>query len=140
MTDLLKNPIFLNETAAREWLEARVWAKVGSARIAASGSGQVTKLEGKAHVPACTSATNECRQQFTVTVEYCIRASEFPLTKWLAALFLMTASKKGISAHQVHRMLGHQLQIDVVPNASPARGYARWWPIAADGRSWRRGR
>jgi transposase-like protein len=32
--------------------------------------------------------------------------SKIPLTKWLAALFLMTASKKGVSAHQVHRMLG----------------------------------
>ena len=27
MTDLLKNPIFKDETAAREWLEARVWAR-----------------------------------------------------------------------------------------------------------------
>jgi hypothetical protein len=32
--------------------------------------------------------------------------SKIPLSKWLAALFLMTASKKGVSAHQVHRSLG----------------------------------
>jgi hypothetical protein len=47
-----------------------------------------------------------CRQQFTVTVNTVFERSKIPLTKWLAALFLMTASKKGISAHQVHRMLG----------------------------------
>jgi transposase-like protein len=44
--------------------------------------------------------------QFTVTVNTVFERSKIPLTKWLAALFLMTASKKGISAHQVHRMLG----------------------------------
>jgi hypothetical protein len=48
----------------------------------------------------------ECRQQFTVTVNTVFERSKIPLTKWLAALFLMTASKKGVSAHQVHRMLG----------------------------------
>ncbi len=41
-----------------------------------------------------------------MTVEHVFERSKIPLTKWLAALFLMTASKKGISAHQVHRMLG----------------------------------
>jgi molybdenum-dependent DNA-binding transcriptional regulator ModE len=41
-----------------------------------------------------------------VTVKTVFERSKIPLTKWLAALFLMTASKKGISAHQVHRMLG----------------------------------
>jgi hypothetical protein len=49
---------------------------------------------------------NECREQFTVTVKTVFERSKIPLTKWLAALFLMTASKKGVSAHQVHRMLG----------------------------------
>ena len=41
-----------------------------------------------------------------MTVNTVFERSKIPLTKWLAALFLMTASKKGISAHQVHRMLG----------------------------------
>jgi len=41
-----------------------------------------------------------------VTVKIVFERSKIPLTKWLAALFLMTASKKGVSAHQVHRMLG----------------------------------
>ena len=41
-----------------------------------------------------------------MTVGTVFERSKIPLTKWLAALFLMTASKKGICAHQVHRMLG----------------------------------
>ncbi len=108
MVDFLKNPIFQDETAAREWLEARVWAngrvcpKCGNA-----DQDKITKLEGKAHRPGVYQCNEpECRQQFTVTVNTVFERSKIPLTKWLAALFLMTASKKGVSAHQVHRMLG----------------------------------
>src|SRR5580700_7770511 len=32
--------------------------------------------------------------------------SKIPLNKWLLAMHLMMSSKKGISAHQIHRMLG----------------------------------
>src|ERR1700761_8069172 len=108
MTDLLKNPIFLDETAAREWLEARVWA---NGRVCPhcgnADQDKITKLEGKAHRPGVYQCNEtECRQQFTVTVNTVFERSKIPLTKWLAALFLMTASKKGVSAHQVHRMLG----------------------------------
>jgi transposase-like protein len=108
MTDLLKNPIFLDETAARDWLEARVWA---NGRVCPhcgnADQDKLTKLEGKAHRPGVYQCNEPaCRQQFTVTVNTVFERSKIPLTKWLAALFLMTASKKGISAHQVHRMLG----------------------------------
>jgi transposase-like protein len=112
MTDLLKNPIFNDETAAREWLEARVWPKgatcphCGATCPHCGATGEdVTKLEGKAHRPGVYQCS-QCRDQFTVTVKTVFERSKIPLTKWLAALFLMTASKKGVSAHQVHRMLG----------------------------------
>jgi transposase-like protein len=105
MTDLLKNPIFNDETAAREWLEARVWPKGPMCPHCGASEDDVTKLEGKAHRPGLYQCT-ECREQFTVTVKTVFERSKIPLTKWLAALFLMTASKKGVSAHQVHRMLG----------------------------------
>ena len=108
MTDLLKNPIFQDETAARDWLEARVWA---NGRVCPhcgnADQDKLTKLEGKAHRPGVYQCNeSECRLQFTVTVNTVFERSKIPLTKWLAALFLMTASKKGMSAHQVHRMLG----------------------------------
>jgi transposase-like protein len=108
MTDLLKNPIFQDETKAREWLEARVWAGgVTCPHCGTADQDKITKLEGKGHRPGVYQCNEtECRQQFTVTVNTVFERSKIPLTKWLAALFLMTASKKGVSAHQVHRMLG----------------------------------
>jgi transposase-like protein len=108
MADLLKNPIFLDETKARDWLEARVWAK---GRVCPhcgnADQDKITKLDGEAHRPGLYQCNEPaCREQFTVTVGTVFESSKIPLSKWLAALFLMTASKKGISAHQVHRMLG----------------------------------
>jgi transposase-like protein len=47
-----------------------------------------------------------CRKQFTVTVGTVFEDSHVKLTKWLQAIYLIGASKKGISAHQLHRMLG----------------------------------
>jgi transposase-like protein len=102
-TNLLDNPIFTDETKAREWLEARVWPT--GPICPHCGSVEPTKLEGKAH-RAGVYQCNGCREQFTVTVKTVFERSKIPLTKWLAALFLMTASKKGVSAHQAHRMLG----------------------------------
>jgi hypothetical protein len=65
----------------------------------------VTALNGKAHRPGLYQCS-QCREQFTVTVKTVFERSKIPLSKWLAALFLLTASKKGVSAHQVHRSLG----------------------------------
>lgn len=46
-----------------------------------------------------------CRKQFTVTVGTIFEDSHIPIGKWLMAIFLLCASKKGMSAHQLHRML-----------------------------------
>jgi transposase-like protein len=46
-----------------------------------------------------------CRKQFTVTVGTIFEDSHIPIGKWLMALFLLCSSKKGMSAHQLHRML-----------------------------------
>jgi transposase-like protein len=105
MTAILQNPIFTDEIKAREWLEARVWPNGPVCPHCGVTSEHVTKLEGEKHRPGLYQC-NECREQFTITVGTVFERSKIPLTKWLAALFLMTASKKGISAHQVHRMLG----------------------------------
>src|SRR5437764_2275594 len=48
----------------------------------------------------------KCRKQFTVTVGTIFESSHIPLHKWLWAFFLVCSSKKGMSAHQLHRMLG----------------------------------
>jgi transposase-like protein len=48
----------------------------------------------------------DCRSQFTVTVGSVMEDSHIPLSKWVIAVHLLAASKKGMSAHQLHRMLG----------------------------------
>src|SRR5947209_4954747 len=47
-----------------------------------------------------------CRKQFTVTVGTIFESSHIPLHKWLLAFYLLCSSKKGMSAHQLHRMVG----------------------------------
>lgn len=49
---------------------------------------------------------SQCKRQFSVTTGSVFEASHMPLSKWLMAIHLMSASKKGLSAHQLHRMLG----------------------------------
>jgi transposase-like protein len=101
----LQNPIFADETKAREWLEARVWPQGPICPHCGATGDDVTRLEGSKHRPGLFQCSG-CREQFTVTVKTVFERSHIPLTKWLAALFLLTASKKGVSAHQVHRSLG----------------------------------
>jgi transposase-like protein len=102
----LQNPIFTDETKAREWLEARVWPNGPVCpHCGNADQDKLTSLKGKAHRPGLYQCA-ECREQFTVTVKTVFERSKIPLTKWLAALFLLTASKKGVSAHQIHRSLG----------------------------------
>jgi transposase-like protein len=105
MTANLQNPIFTDETKAREWLEARVWPNGRVCPHCGSTGDDVTALNGKAHRPGLYQCAG-CREQFTVTVKTVFERSNVPLSKWLAALFMMTASKKGVSAHQIHRSLG----------------------------------
>lgn len=61
-------------------------------------------MEGKAHRPGLYNCM-ECREQFTVTVGTVFERSKISLNKWMLATFLMTSSKKGISSHQLHRVL-----------------------------------
>lgn len=105
MTANLQNPIFQDDAKAREWLEARVWPQGPVCPHCGSTGSDVRKLEGSKHRPGVYQC-NACREQFTVTVKTVFERSKIPLSKWLAALFLLTASKKGVSAHQVHRSLG----------------------------------
>src|SRR5437899_8753883 len=64
------------------------------------------KADGKTHVRKGVWKCSRCRKQFTVTIGTIMEDSHIPLHKWLIAFHLMSASKKGMSAHQLHRMLG----------------------------------
>ena len=100
----LSNPIFHDEDKAREWLEDELWPH-GPVCPHCGTVNEATQLKGKAHRPGLYQC-NACREQFTVTVGTLYERSKVPLSKWLAATHLMMASKKGMSALEVGRLLG----------------------------------
>lgn len=102
----LDSPIFNDKDAAREHLEAQRWPHGPYCpHCGNSDQTRITAMKGKAHRPGLYNCM-ECREQFTVTVGTVFERSKVPLNKWLLATFLLTSSKKGMSAHQIHRMLG----------------------------------
>jgi transposase-like protein len=101
MADPLKKAIFQDVTKARKWLEALLWAD-GRVCGYCGVVDESTPIRGRDGYYQC----NACRKQFTVTVGTVFERSHIPLNKWLLAAFLLCASKKGMSAHQMHRMLG----------------------------------
>ena len=100
----LTNPIFNDVTTARKHLESLRWAD-GRFCPHCGEAENTSPVRGKKHRPGLYYC-NGCKKQFTVTVGTVFERSHIPLNKWLLAFHLMNASKKGISAHQLHRMLG----------------------------------
>ena len=98
-------PRFHSEDKAREHLERIRWGAERIPFCPHCGSFACTRLEGKKHRAGLVQC-NDCRQQFTVTVGTVFERSKVPLSKWLLATHLLCSSKKGMSAHQIHRMLG----------------------------------
>src|SRR5436305_4975578 len=100
-----QNPIFTNEIAAREALEAVRWPNGPVCPHCGSTGDDVALLQGKSG-RAGLFYCNGCKGQFTVTVGTVFERSKIPLSKWWMACHLLNSSKKGISAHQMHRLLG----------------------------------
>jgi transposase-like protein len=102
---ILSKKHFHDEAAAFAYLEATLWPNGPTCpHCGNADASRITRLEGKAHrigVHKC----NECRQQFTVKVGTVFEHGRIPLHKFLQAVYLMSASKKGVSAHQLHRIL-----------------------------------
>jgi transposase-like protein len=96
-------PRFANETNARNHLEALRWPD--GPYCPHCGSFNATRLEGKSHRAGLVQC-NDCREQYTVTVGTVFERSKVPLHKWLLCNHLLCASKKGMSAKQIERMLG----------------------------------
>lgn len=97
----------LSEDQARDLLESIRWPH--GANCPHCGSKEAHKLqpktEGKTHVRAGVYFCGDCRKQFTVTVGTIFEGSRIKIADWLMAMYLMCSSKKGISAHQLHRTL-----------------------------------
>ncbi len=100
----LTNPIFTNLAAAREHFEAIRWPN-GAYCPFCGQTDTIRPLGGKSMGPGWYHC-KDCRRKFTAQVGTIYERSHIPMTKWLLATHLMCASKKGISAHQLHRMLG----------------------------------
>ena len=98
----LTDPKFHDENQAREWFELSRWplgvscVHCGGHRVARMGG-----TSGRAGLFHCP----ECRGQFTVRTGHVMESSKVPLTKWAIAFHLVCSSKKGVSAHQLHRTI-----------------------------------
>jgi transposase-like protein len=96
-------PLFHDETAAREWFEASRWPNGPICPKCGSAKHYVTKREG---VYRC--AASACRKDFTVMTGSVMERSHAKFTDWAVAFHMAASSKKGFSAHQLHRELGCQ--------------------------------
>lgn len=103
MTDLT-NPIYQDEEAARKHFEASRWPH-GPVCPHCGSVNNATELHGKTTRPGLYKC-KDCEKPFTAMIGTLFERSHIPLHKWLLAVHLMTASKKGMSAHQLWRMLG----------------------------------
>ncbi len=91
----------------RAFIEAQRWPNGPVCpRCGVTNPSVVTRRSATKNVVKKLYSCRACRRQFTVTVGTIFEDSHIPLNKWLATIMLMCASKKGISAHQIHRMVG----------------------------------
>jgi transposase-like protein len=100
--DIFSEPHFHDDEAARKFLEGILWPHGPACpHCGVIGHSYETKRPG---VFRC--AEKECRKDFTVTMKTVMERSHIALHKWLQGFHLMASSKKGVSAHQLHRTLG----------------------------------
>lgn len=100
----LSNPAFTDEDKAREYLEKSRWPDGPVCPFC--GQFETVKTLGGKSMGAGWYHCSDCREKFTVRVGTLYERSHIALHKWLLATHLLTSSKKGMSAHQMHRMLG----------------------------------
>lgn len=103
---VLSRPYFHDEQAAFTFVEAIIWPQ-GPVCPHCGGTERITSIKPnpEKRVRFGLKKCGQCRGQFTVRMGTIFEESKLPMTKWLQAIFLMTASKKGVSAHQLHRTL-----------------------------------
>jgi len=101
----LTDPVFIDETKARAHLESIRWPDGRPYCPHCGEAEKVYRLHGKSHRPGLLHC-NSCSGSFTVTTGSVMESSHVPLNKWVLAYRLMASSKKGFSAHQLHRTIG----------------------------------
>ena len=108
MANALSAPHLNNEDAAFAYVEARLWPN-GPICPHCGETERVSRMGGKATRKGLHKCY-QCRKQFTVRQGTIFESSHLPLNVWLQAIFLIASSKKGISSHQLQRMLGFTLK------------------------------
>jgi transposase-like protein len=109
MPSVLSAVHFHNEEAAYAFVEARLWPNGPTCPHCGTTTERVGRLQGKSTrigVYKCYA----CRKPFTVKVGTIFESSHIKLHVWLQAMHLLCSSKKGMSSHQLHRVLGVTLQ------------------------------
>src|SRR5215210_6877758 len=103
---ILSKPHFHDEAAAFEFLEAALWQH-GPVCPHCGGKDRISKIKPnpEKRVRVGLYKCGPCVKQFTVKVGTVFEHARVPLHKMLQAVHLMCSSKKGISAHQLHRVL-----------------------------------
>jgi transposase-like protein len=101
MSNAFVAPHFQSPENAREWLEKTRWPE----GPICSHCGVINHAYKTKKPGWYRCAEKECRKDFTVTTGTVMERSHIPLNKWLMAFYLLNASKKGMSAHQLHRAL-----------------------------------
>jgi transposase-like protein len=102
-------PYFSNVDKAREYLEELRWPNGPVCPHCGGVDGHYPiqpKVESKKPARKGLWKCSKCRKQFSVTIGTVFESSHIPLHKWLMATYFLCASKKGMSCHQLHRMLG----------------------------------
>jgi transposase-like protein len=105
---VLSAPHFNDEAAAYAYVEARVWAngRVCPHCGVVDRSGALRGKSNRIGLYKCYA----CRKPFTVKVGTIFEASHIQMRDWLAAIYLICSSKKGVSSNQLHRTLGITLK------------------------------
>jgi transposase-like protein len=102
----LIDPRFTDPVAAAEYLESMRWPDGVVCAKCGESEREPYLLKGKSLKGRRVWKCRACRKQFTVQVGTIFESSHVPLNKWLAAFYLLCSSKKGMSAHQLHRSIG----------------------------------
>jgi transposase-like protein len=100
---------FSDPDAAREFFEKQRWPEgtiCPFCRVIGESYRLKAKPDSKSPVRPGVWKCKGCRKQFTVTKGTIFEDSHIPLNVWLMTIHLLCSSKKGVSAHQIHRMLG----------------------------------
>lgn len=105
---ILSQPYFHNEAAAYEFVETRLWPN-GPVCPHCGGVERIGRMGGKS-TRIGTYKCYDCRKPFTVKIGTIFEGSHIAMRLWLQAIFLIAASKKGISSNQLHRTLGITLK------------------------------